>query len=110
MKRKVKQVLADSKNMSLAEISKAVLSLTQDELLEMNETLQKELANKNAPIPEGKYLTIEEVCAYLKVNRVSVWRYSKNGYLKPHKIGNRTLYARADIDDYLKNSMSHDEH
>ena len=60
--------------------------------------------------PEDTYLTINQACEYLHVSRMTIWRWSKDGILKPKKIGCKTLYARADIDDYLnnQNSCSHE--
>lgn len=49
----------------------------------------------------AKYLTIKDVCVYLRISRTTVWRYTKMGILRPRKIGNKTLYARADIDNYI---------
>ena len=57
---------------------------------------------ESSPTPKGEYLTINELCKLLKIGRMTIWRHSKKGILHPHKIGNRVLYARADIDEYLK--------
>lgn len=107
MKQSSKQKLANTQGLSLAEIAKVVLALPNDDLAELREKIQKELEG-NSPIPEGKYLTVEEVGEYLKVCRTTVWRYSKMGILKPRKVGNRVLFARAEIDSYIQNGMSHE--
>ena len=39
-----------------------------------------------------------ETLAELKVSEVTLWRWEQSGYLKPHKIGSRVFYSRADID------------
>lgn len=105
MKSRTKQNLANAEG-NLAKAAEIVCSLSHEELQELANEVQNKL--NCTPIPEGKYLTIEEVCQYLKVGRTTVWRYSKAGILKPKKIGYKTLFARADIDDYLKNGMSHE--
>ena len=106
MKEKTKQKLANAQEY-LAEITKVVQELPPEELIKLSKKIQKELEG-HSPIPDGKYLTIDEVCQYLKMSRTTIWRYTKSGILKPKKIGYKTLYARADIDDYLKNGMSHE--
>lgn len=83
----------------LGEVMEALKGLPVEELSIVLEELQHQLSG---PIPDGEYLSITEVCQYLKVERTTVWRYSKRGILKPRKIGYKILYARADIDDYLK--------
>ena len=104
MKAKIKRMLAKG---DLAEIAGALKELTEDELYELIEMLQKHVGG--SPVPEGEYLTVDEASRYLKVCRISLWRYSKMGILKPRKIGSRILFARADIDEYLKKGGNHAE-
>lgn len=94
-------------NSNLAEVLENLKGLSESEIEKLINELQHQL--NGSPIPDGKYLSIEEVCAYLKVSRVTVWRYTKAGILKPKKIGYKILYARGDIDNLL-NGMSHEEH
>lgn len=91
----------------LGEVMEALKGLPIEELSFVMKELQNQLSG---PIPDGKYLTIDEVCQYLKIGRTTVWRYSKAGILKPKKIGYKILYARADIDEHFNNGMSHEEH
>lgn len=65
--------------------------------------------DESSPTPEGEYLTINELCKLLKIGRMTIWRHSKKGILHPRKIGNRVLYARADIDEYLRKGGNHAE-
>lgn len=83
--------------------AKATLSIPKETLQEILQSLEEE----NSPEPEGKYLTINELCKLLKIGRMTIWRHSKKGILHPHKIGNRVLYARADIDEYLRKGGKH---
>lgn len=64
---------------------------------------------ENSPTPKGEYLTIRELCNLLKIGRQTIWRNSKKGILHPRKIGNRVLFARADIDEYLRKGGNHAE-
>lgn len=104
---KVDNKSVSTSSSKLAEVMEAIKGLPVEELSVVMEELQHVLSG---PIPEGEYLTIAEVSAYLKISRASIWRRSKDRILKPYKMGNRTLFARADIDDYLKNGMNHEEH
>lgn len=56
------------------------------------------MENRQMKISEREYLTISQVAEYLNIGRTSVWRYSKQNLLHPHKIGGRILYNRAEID------------
>lgn len=85
--------------------AKATLSIPKETLQEILQSLEEE----NSPTPEGEYLTINELCKLLKIGRMTIWRHSKKGILKPRKIGNRVLFARADIDEYLKKGGNHAE-
>ena len=105
MKQRTKQKLANAEG-NLAKAVEAVCSLSHEELQELADEVMRKL--NGAPIPKGKYMTIEEVCQYLKVGRTTVWRYSKAGILKPKKIGYKILYARADIDEHFNNEKSHE--
>ena len=104
MKAKIKRMLADG---NLTEIAGALKELTEEELYELTEMLQKHVGG--SPVPDGEYLTVDEASRYLKVCRTSLWRYSKMGILKPRKIGSRILFARADIDQYMKKGGNHAE-
>lgn len=106
MRTSTKQKLAEA-NGNLAKAIEVVKGLSSEELTELADEVQKQLYG--SPIPDGEYLSITEVCQYLKVGRTTVWRYSKAGILKPKKIGYKILYARGDIDNLL-NGMSHEKH
>lgn len=106
MRTRTKKQLANA-NGNLAKAIEAIKGLSSEELTELVDELQHQL--NGTPIPAGEYLSIVEVCQYLKVGRTTVWRYSKMGILKPRKIGCKILYARGDIDNLL-NGMSHEEH
>jgi len=45
-----------------------------------------------------KYLTAKQVADKLQVNRTTLWRWEKNGTLKPLKIGGVKRYSQDQID------------
>ncbi len=42
-----------------------------------------------ARIEPGHCYTAEEVRAYLKISRQTLWRWQRDGIIKPHKVGPR---------------------
>ena len=73
----------------------------------IEDTLQK-LVDKPDPEPPftEKYLTTEEVCESLKVSRVTLWNWQKNGILKSIRIGNLKRYRLSDIESLGKENTS----
>lgn len=47
------------------------------------------------------FITIEETCQLLKINKVTLWCYSKDGKLKQYRIGRRVFYLSEEIGDAL---------
>ena len=45
-----------------------------------------------------KYLTAKQLSEQLQVNRTTLWRWEKNGTLKPLKIGGVKRYSADQID------------
>lgn len=45
-----------------------------------------------------KYLTAKQVADKLQVNRTTLWRWEKNGTLKPLKIGGVKRYSQDQIE------------
>jgi len=56
-------------------------------------------------IPEQKedvMLTADETAKQLNVTNVTLWRWSKTGYLRPVKAGRKTFYWQSDINKLLQ--------
>ena len=47
------------------------------------------------------YLTVHEASQLLHVDKSTLWRWAKNGYLSPVEIGGRRLYRKSDVDMLL---------
>jgi len=96
-------------------MAKAIKRISEESWKEICDNVKSQLEfvngedDESSPTPKGEYLTINELCKLLKIGRMTIWRHSKKGILHPHKIGNRVLYARADIDDYLRKGGNHAE-
>lgn len=49
-----------------------------------------------------KYLTASELAAKLQVNRTTIWRWEKQGLIKPTKIGNTKRFSQSEIEKHQK--------
>lgn len=52
---------------------------------------------------ENELLTADETAKLLGVKKNSLWRWAKNGYLTPVKIGRKCLYRQKDIEKLCQN-------
>lgn len=47
--------------------------------------------------PEPTWMSATQVCSRMGVNRSTLWRWGKEGYLPGHKFGNRVRYKESDV-------------
>lgn len=52
--------------------------------------------------PENEFLTRDEVCKLLNLNKTSLWKHTKAGKLKSYGIGNRVLYKKCEVLEAVK--------
>lgn len=50
---------------------------------------------------EPQYITRNELANQLRVTLVTLWGWDKKGLLIPHKIGNRVLYEKTEVEKSL---------
>ena len=62
-------------------------------------TTKKELESTILANREETYVTPDEASAQLRVDRSTLWRWSKTGYLIPIEVGGKRLYKQSDIDN-----------
>lgn len=62
---------------------------------------QDEQRRAETNVPET-YLTTNQVCKMLGVNRSTLWRWEKSGYLVPQYAGNRCRYAKSVVTKILE--------
>ena len=60
----------------------------------------------NEPILENEVLTVREVAAYLRVNRVTVWRWCQQGVIPATRVGRTWRIHRNDILDLFNLSYA----
>jgi Predicted site-specific integrase-resolvase len=62
---------------------------------------KEELENTILAKKQEKYLTPDEAKVQLHVDRSTLWRWAKTGYLIPAEVGGKRLYKQSDIDIIL---------
>ena len=66
------------------------------EAVTMNAHSEKE------PEDKPEYLNTDQTAKCLQVDRSTLWRWAKNKYLCPVKVGHKLLYKVADVERILK--------
>jgi len=66
---------------------------------ELAPLLQSNTTNKD---DENEFISIEETCELLRLNKTSIWKHTKSGKLKSYGIGNRVLYKRSEVLEAVK--------
>ena len=85
----IKEIINSGTNVQLVV---NVLDLKEAFYSWMQEIVQHE--NKK----EETYLTSSEVCSKLRIDKTTLWRWNKTGYLKKVKVGNKHFYKLSDIE------------
>ena len=75
------------------------VALTAEDLrLFAQEVAEATVAALNAKNePDTNWLTAEQVSSLLGVDRSTLWRWNKEGYLPNFKFGNRVRYKESDV-------------
>jgi excisionase family DNA binding protein len=74
--------------------------ISPDELKQIiREVIREELFTKNnvENKDENVFLTREEACAILKINKTTLGKWTKKGKLISYGIGNRVLYKKNEV-------------
>ena len=71
-------------------------SITVEQLAEELSKFIK--ANKEVPESKGNdYLTREETCELLSINKTTLWKHTKSGKLRSYGLGNRVYYSKSEV-------------
>jgi excisionase family DNA binding protein len=60
----------------------------------------------NEDIQQNELLTVREVAAYLRVGRVTIWRWCKEGAIPAFRVGRNWRIPRDDLLDFLSTSQA----
>lgn len=82
------------------------LSVTPADLREFALAIAKEIMD-NAPTVKEEpqqeaYLSNDEVAAKLGVSKNTLWRWNRDGYLKPFKVGKKLFYKSSDVESLMQ--------
>lgn len=88
----------------------SVVVMPRDFIQQLKDSLIPELTDKISKELEIKkpeeYLTIDEVCSLLKIEKSTLWRWGRDKKIPSYGIGNRVYYIRSEIDQLiLKNRI-----
>jgi excisionase family DNA binding protein len=70
-----------------------MLKNAQENLMELKQTMEK--------VNNHKIMTVQEVAAYLRISRFSVYNLVKRGELPAMKILNKLRFDRTTVDEFL---------
>lgn len=94
----INEIMQNQNNVQLvvsaADLKEAILEWT----LEMQAKIKEAMP--------GETLDVSEVKKMLGVSPQTLWRWQKNGYLVPFKIGRERYYRKSDIDKILNGERS----
>lgn len=71
-------------------------------LKESNSPAPQENSSQASIMSEDISLSSEQVAQILNVDKSTLWRWAKSGYLLPYKIGHKNYYSRSEIEELLK--------
>lgn len=79
--------------------------VSEEELFEIirraAEMTAKKILVSNVLCETKTYLSVNDVCEMLSVNKTTLYRWNRTDYLKWHQIGGRRLYQFTEIQDIL---------
>jgi len=78
--------------------------VSKDDLENVVQNAVNRLLEKRENKPEV-YLSVEETARRLKVDRSTLWRWNKDGYLTTTKVGNKVRYKLSDVERIQKGEV-----
>lgn len=80
------------------------VTMTADDLQAFAEAVAEATIKNLQNVTETpeEWLSSKQVCSLLGVDRSTLWRWGKEGYLSGVKFGNRTRYRKCDVDRVAK--------
>ena len=78
--------------------------VSQDDLERVVQNAIDKLLEQRENKPEV-YLTAEETAKRLQVDRSTLWRWNKEGYLVSNKVGSKARYKLSDVERIQKGEL-----
>lgn len=79
----------------------AIYMITDEQLKDFANEVAQTILNGMNNGNSKNLLTVDEVCRKFNANRVTVWRWERDGLLKGKKMGRRKYYAASDIEKII---------
>ena len=74
-----------------------IYEVTRDDLFEVFREFYEKILEETQAEADQKMISVKEAAYMLGVDRSTLWRWEKKGYLIPARIGRKVLYQMADI-------------
>ena len=84
--------------------SQTLMIVSQDDLERVVQNAIDKLLEQRENKPEA-YLTAEETAKRLQVDRSTLWRWNKEGYLVSAKVGSKVRYKLSDVERIQKGEL-----
>ncbi|MFQ7087835.1 MAG: helix-turn-helix domain-containing protein [Bacteroides sp.] len=84
--------------------SQTLMIVSQDDLERVVQNAIDKLLEQRENKPEV-YLTAEETAKRLQVDRSTLWRWNKEGYLVSTKVGSKVRYKLSDVERIQKGEL-----
>lgn len=82
---------------NISSIREAMKSLPKNELRMLGQGLLQQIGTFDTD-----YMTVKELCGYLKVSRTSIYKYAKDNILHPIRIGGKVLFSKQEVETSLR--------
>lgn len=93
----IQEIIQSGANVSITVGTNDLLQFVNHLIRSTKEELENTIIAKN----KETYVTPNEASKQLHVDRTTLWRWSKTGYLIPVEVGGKRLYKQSDIDIIL---------
>lgn len=93
----IQEIINSGANVSITIDTNDLLQFANHLIRSTKEELESTVRAKN----KETYVTPYEASVQLHVDRSTLWRWAKTGYLTPLEVGGKRLYKQSDIDIIL---------
>ncbi len=93
----IQEIIQSGANVSITVGANDLIQFANHLIRSTKEELESSIAAKQ----NESYLTPDEVAGIFHVDRSTLWRWAKIGYLIPAEVGGRRFYKKSEIDAIL---------
>lgn len=93
----IQEIIQSGANVSITVGTNDLLQFANHLIHSTKEELENTILSKQ----KERYITPDEASIQLHVDRSTLWRWAKSGYLIPVEVGGKRLYKQSEIDKIL---------